>query len=127
MATKAVTITDISLTQDGSVKLLTWAALTQATLDDGVPMSFPEFGDVCIQMTGTLGAGGTVVWEGTNDTTTSWATLNNAQGSALSLTALGIKQCVERPLWMRPRCTAGDGTTSLVVTALIRRINTMRT
>jgi len=126
MATNAVTITDISLTQDGSVKLLTWAALTQATLDDGEPMSFPEFGDVAIQMTGTLGAGGTVVWEGSNDKHV-WATLNNAQGTALSLNALGIKQCVERPLWMRPRCTAGDGTTSLVVTALIRRINTMRT
>ena len=126
MATKAVTITDISLTQDGSVKLLTWAALTNATTDDGEPMSFPEFGDVAIQMTGTLGAGGTVVWEGSNDKSV-WATLNNAQGSALSLTALGVKQCVERPLWMRPRCTAGDGTTSLVVTALIRRVNTMRT
>lgn len=126
MATKAVTITDISLTQDGSVKLLTWAALTQATLDDGEAMSFPEFGDVAIQMTGTLGAGGSVVWEGSNDKSV-WATLNNAQGTALTLTALGIKQCVERPLWMRPRCTAGDGTTSLVVTALIRRINTMRT
>lgn len=126
MATRAATITDISLTNDGSVKLLTWAALTQATLDDGEPMAFPEFGDVAIQMTGTLGAGGTVVWEGSNDKSV-WATLNNAQGSALSLTALGIKQVVERPLWMRPRCTAGDGTTSLVVTALIRRVNPMRT
>lgn len=126
MATKAVTITDNSLTNDGSVKLFTWEALTQTGLDDGEPMSSPEFGDICVQMTGTLGTGGTVVWEGSNDKHI-WATLNNAQGSALSLTALGVKQVVERPLWMRPRCTAGDGTTSLVVTALARRINTMRT
>ena len=36
-------------------------------------------------------------------------------------------QVVERPLWMRPAVTAGDGTTSLVATVLARRVNTMRT
>lgn len=124
MAIKAVTITDISLTNDQSVKLFTWAA--QANGDDGEPMSSPEFGDICIQVTGTLGVGGTLVWQGSNDKTV-WHTLNNAQGGALSLTALSTKQVVERPLWMRPAVTAGDGTTSLVVTCLARRVNTMRT
>lgn len=126
MATKPATMTDIALTNDQSVRLFTWAALLQSTTDDGEPMSSPEFGDICIQVTGTLGAGGTLVWQGSNDKTV-WHTLNNAQGGALSFTALSTKQVVERPLWMRPAVTAGDGTTSLVVTALCRRINTMRT
>jgi len=124
MATKNVTITDIALTNDQSVKMFTYAAMANG--DDGEPLSSPEFGDICVQITGTLGAGGTLVWQGSNDKSV-WHTLNNAQGGTMSLTALAIKQVVERPLWMRPAVTAGDGTTSLVATVLARRVNTMRT
>jgi len=124
MATKNVTITDIALTNDQSVKMFTYAAMANG--DDGEPLSSPEFGDICVQITGTLGTGGTLVWQGSNDKSV-WHTLNNAQGGTMSLTALAIKQVVERPLWMRPAVTAGDGTTSLVATVLARRVNTMRT
>lgn len=124
MATKGVTITDISLTNDGSVKLLTWAS--HANGDDGEPVAFPDFADNCVQVTGTLGTGGTMLWEGSNDKSV-WATLNNVQGSALSMTSLGVKQIAERPLWIRPRVSAGDGSTALVPTMLMRRSNTLRT
>lgn len=124
MTTKAVTTTDLALTNDGSVKLLTWASMANG--DDGEPMASPEYADLAVQVTGTLGAGGTLLWEGSNDKTV-WATLNNVQGTALSMTALGIKQVAERPLWIRPRVSAGDGTTALVATCLARRSNPLRT
>jgi hypothetical protein len=124
MATKIATVTDIS--QDGSVLLVKWSGLANG--DDGAPVQFPEFGDRCVQAAGTFGAGGTVVWEGTNDTAISYGGLNNAQGSAVSLTAAtAVKQVVEIPRYSRPRVSAGDGTTALDVYAILRRSNTMRT
>lgn len=123
MATRPATITDIS--QDGSVLLVTWTGLTNG--DDGSPVQFDEFGDRCVQSSGTFGAGGTVLWEGSIDGT-NYGTLNNAQGSAISITAAtAVKQVVEIPRYSRPRVSAGDGTTSLSFYAVLRRSNTMRT
>jgi hypothetical protein len=124
MTTKAVTTTDVALTNDGSVKLLTWASMANG--DDGTPMASPEYADLCVQVSGTFGAGGTILWEGSNDNST-WATLNNVQGTALSLTAAAIKQIAERPLWIRPRVSGGDGTTALIASCLARRSNPLRT
>lgn len=109
---------------DGSVAMFTWA--TMANGDDGSPAELIPWADRCVQVTGTFGAGGTVVIEGSNDNST-WATLYHAQGSAASFTAAGIRQIVETPRYVRPRVTAGDGTTSLTVSMTLRRANPMRT
>ena len=102
--------------------MVQWTPLTFTGLDVGVP--YDDFGnsDRSVQLIGTLGVGGTVVIEGSNDGVT-YYTLNDQTGAALSLTALGIKgfQAGLLPRFVRPRVTAGDGTTSLTVLMLARR------
>ena len=68
----------------------------------------------------SFGSGGTCLIEGTNDGT-NWYTLTDPQGVALSITTAGIYQVIQVTLKMRPRVSAGDGTTALVVTGLLRR------
>lgn len=66
--------------------------------------------EVAVQVTGTLGAGGSAQLEGSNDGT-NWF----LQGTAM--TALGLQTVVTAAKWLRVNVTAGDGTTSL--TAII--------
>ena len=106
----------------GSVQSWTWGPMANA--DTGAPISLVLWADRCVQVTGTFGAGGTIVFEGSNAST--YATLNNAQGTAISLTAAGLKQVVELPLLARPNVTAGDGTTSLTCVLVVRRQQPLR-
>ena len=79
--------------------------------------------DRSIQVLGTFGTGGTVLIEGSNDKTspTNWATLRDPAGNNLSITSAGIKQVLEFTRWIRPRVSAGDGTTSITVQMLVAR------
>lgn len=112
-----------------------WTPLTFTGLDAGAPIGgqvnvaqnfgggaqdLAGFSDRSIVVTGTFGAGGTVVWEGSNDGT-NYVTLTDPQGNALSITSAGIKAVTEAVIFARPRVTAGDGTTSLTVSAFARR------
>ena len=115
---------DGNIAGDGSVAMFTWP--TMANGDDGSAVELIPWADRCVQVTGTFGAGGTVVIEGSNDNS-NWATLDHAQGAAASGTAAGSRQIVETPRYVRPRVTAGDGTTSLTVSMTLRRANPMRT
>ncbi len=112
---------DNSIAEDMSVLLATWSA--GATGDSGIGVQYVPFADACVQVTGTFG-GGTVTIEGSNDNTT-WATLNNAQGTALTFTATGLKQVTERPRYIRPAVTGGAAS-AIVVTLLMRRPNPLR-
>lgn len=116
---------DGNIAGDGSVAMFTWTPLTTHDAD-GSAVELIPWADRCVQVTGTFGAGGTVVIEGSNDNS-NWATLYHAQGSAASFTAAGVRQIVETPRYVRPRVTAGDGTTSLTVSMTLRRANPMRT
>ena len=79
-----------------------------------------DYGDKCVQVTGTFGAG-TFVWQGSNDGV-NWGTLNAAgSGTAISLTSAGVRQVIENPLFMRPAVTGADGTTALTVTLVAKR------
>lgn len=100
-------------------RLSSWSALTQTGLDSGEPLvlKYPNF---CVQFSGTFGTGGTVLLEGSNDGI-SYFTLNDTQGSPLSITAGSIKQVVEAPRYIRPRVTAGDGTTVIDCIVYSRR------
>jgi hypothetical protein len=102
---------------------ITWASLTNGGPDSGQPVQRPAMVDRSVQVTGTFGAGGTVVFEGSNDGL-NYYTLSNPQNVAISVTTAGITQVTEATAWMRPRITGGDGTTSLTVTVCARR--TMR-
>lgn len=114
MATRNYTIE-----QDANTQTIAWSGLLNG--DDGVPIEAKDFADYCIQFSGTFGAGGTILWEGSNLSGTGFATLNDAQAAAISKTAAALEQGVEFPRYMRPRVSAGDGTTNLVATMFARR------
>jgi len=126
MATRSLTLTSIRAGTpefDPNVpgKTASWTGLTNG--DDGDPLpteAILQYLDRTFQVTGTLGSGGTVLIEGTNDGV-NWATLSDPQGVLLSITALGIYQVIQVTLKMRPRVSAGDGTTNVAVTGLLRR------
>lgn len=103
---------------DNSYALLTWA-LTTANLD-GAPLELLDKSECCIQATGTFG-GATLVWQGSNDGT-NWFTCNNvAGGTAVSLTAAGGMQVIERPRHMRPFLSVAGAGATISVTAMLRR------
>ena len=118
MATKNPVITDLD-PRDGSVKLYTW---TLEGTDVGAPVYMPQWADRSVQFVGTWG-GGTVVFQGSNDGT-NYATLTDAQTSAISKTADALEQVIELTQMARPNATVS--VTSVVVSLLVRRQQPMR-
>lgn len=114
MATKPVVQ---SMLGDSTAKF-TWANMANG--DDGAPIDWTAFMDRSVQVIGTFGAGGNLKMEGSNDGT-NYATLADAQGNALDITSAKIEQLLEITAKLRPRVTAGDGTTNLTVTVIARR------
>lgn len=112
---------DRNLSEVGNAALVTWTPLTFTGSDVGAPVQWVEYADRCVQVTGTFGAGGSVTIEGSNDGT-NYAALADPQGNALTITAAKLEQVLELPRYVRPRVTAGDGTTSLTVTICMRRV-----
>jgi len=100
----------------------TWAALANG--DDGNPLEVQDDNDHCVQFIGTFGAGGTIVWQGSNNGT-NWETLTDAQGLAISKTAAALEQVVEAPRYVRPNVTGGDGTTAITCILIARRSRTL--
>lgn len=121
-----MTVQVLSVTGDSSVPGNTQGpALTGATLawvalkngDTGTPTPAGLWSASYFQATGTWGVGGSVQLEGSIDGQT-WVKLSPAALVAAGFfTALGAG---ERPKFVRPNCTAGDGTTSIVVTGYLR-------
>ena len=109
-------------TVDGAV-----TAVAETTSGAPLPARLCAHLDRTIQVTGTLGVGGTLVWEGSNDGGVTYATLTDPQGNALSFTAAGLEQVTELSEYARPRLTVGDVDTDLNVYCLLRRPNDMRT
>lgn len=85
--------------------------------DTGIAVQVSQFQDLYVQVTGTIG-GATVLVEGSLDNTT-FATLSNQAGAAISLTANGAKQVGETPRWIRASSSGGTGS-AIVVTLLAR-------
>lgn len=98
----------------------TWAGLTFTTTDEGNPVQILDWADYSVQFQGTFGTGGTIIFEGSNDGT-NYVTLTDPQGNAITKTAAAIEQVEEAVRYVRPRVTAGDGTTALVATMFMRR------
>ena len=106
-------------------RLRTWTPLT-ITNADGAPIAYASngMGGVTFEVTGTWGAGGALVIEGSNDGT-NYFTLNDQANAALTLSANALKTVRDQPLYIRPRVTAGDGTTSLTVVAALQKTAAM--
>jgi hypothetical protein len=123
MATITPTLADLS--GDGTVRKATWAAMTFSGADVGAAFPYSAWVDQSVQVTGTFGAGGNVRWEGSNDGT-NYIALTDPQGNALDFTTAKIEAVTEIVALVRPRITAGDGTTSLTVTLVARNGRTAR-
>ena len=117
MPTRNPTVANIG---DSDIVTVTWTGLLNG--DDGLPAAFPQYADArSIQVLGTPGTGFSLNIEGSNDGGTTWGILSNQAGTALTLTAVGIKVVAENTLLIRPKVTAGDGTTNITVIAVLRR------
>lgn len=117
MPTRQATMADISVT--ARARLVTWSGLLNT--DDGSPVDWIDFADRCFQVTGTFGAGGSLTIQGSNDGT-NWSALADPQGNALTFTSQRLEQALELPRYVRPIVTAGDGTTNLVCTLVMRKV-----
>ena len=98
-------------TENINLTRVAWLAVPNG--NDGAPIDIGDLSDRTIQITGTFGTGGSLSIEGSNDGGTTWATLTDPLGNNLTFTAAGMKAITELPQKIRPRVTAGDGTTSL--------------
>lgn len=98
------------------VSSTTWTPLL--TTDVGSAESPGRLADKSVQILGTVGAGGSVNIQGSNDGT-NWVSLTAsstaAPGVSLATAAPGIYQIIENTLFIRPLVVSGDGTTSLTV------------
>lgn len=90
------------------VCLSTWTGLLNG--DDGSYLDAPTLPTKTLQVSGTFGTGGSVLLEDENG-----AVLHNAGGTAIAVTAAGVVKVLENPRKIRPRVTAGDGTTLMTV------------
>lgn len=122
MAVKAKTV---AVPTNVMTDLITWAALTQAGLDTGEPINVEGARSLTAYLAngGTLGLAGAVTWEGSHDGVNFFVmTTEIGVPAALNQVALMTPNMLkERPRFVRPRCTAGDGTTSLVPVLIIGR------
>ena len=118
MAVQAKTITNLSTVNERNCHIVSWAALANG--DSGDPLQMGGSVERSVQVTGTFGAGGTIVIEGSNDGT-NYATIEDSAGTALSKTAAFVEAIGPAVRYLRPRVTAGDGTTALVVTLFAKR------
>jgi len=110
----------INTLSDRNVVLVTWTNLANG--DTGDPVSYPRHADKSAQVAGTFGAGGAVQIQGSNDSS-NYVQLNDNGGTAISITAAGIKGVSENTRLVRPAVTAGDGSTLLTITMLLRATN----
>ena len=100
-------------------QLITWSGLLNG--DDGTPLYLgTDYADRSVQVLGTLGTGGTVQIEGSMAGVT-YATLTDSTGTALSVAALKLRAVVEQCVYIRPRVSAGDGSTDFTVALFIRK------
>jgi hypothetical protein len=87
--------------------------------EDGQPLEIANMADRSVQVHGTFGAGGSLRIEGSLDGD-NFFVLTDPQGNALDITTAKIEAISELARFIRPRVTAGDGTTNLTVTILFK-------
>lgn len=108
------------------MRMVSW---TLANGDVGDPVDMSEYTDRTVDIGGTFGVGGSVTLRGNNAATkpnpassaTVWAPVTDPQANAITKTSKALEAILEAPRWTSPECTAGDGTTAIVVTMIGRK------
>lgn len=109
---------DCVVTTEDQTETVVWTGLLNT--DDGQAFQAFSFRDQSIQFSGTFGVGGSISLEGSNNGTT-WFVLTDLQGSAITKTSASLEGVAEAVKFVRPRVTAGDGSTSLTATMYCAR------
>ncbi|MCA3247404.1 MAG: hypothetical protein ING29_13105 [Azospirillum sp.] len=117
--TPTVTVLDAISNENAGARLVTWSGLLNT--DDGAPVELAAFADRSVQVFGSFGTGGNCRIQGSNNGT-NWATLTDPQGNALNMSTESLEAISELARYVRPLITAGDGSTNLTVTMLLRRV-----
>ncbi len=99
-------------------EVATWTGLLPG--DNGKAIQMPLSSDRTIQFTGTFGVGGSIQLEGSLDNA-NYEILTDPQGNNIVKTGSALEAVTELTAYVRPRVTAGDGTTSLTASLLIKR------
>lgn len=99
----------------GDAALITWT-LTQGQSGESVQLA--AYTDRTVQFAGTWG-GTSISLEGSMDGTT-YTVLTDPQGNAITKTANAIEAVTEGTVYVRPKATGGDGTTSVKVMLLAK-------
>jgi len=109
MTSRALTSND----KTHGIRTLTCAGLANG--DDSAVFSEPNrAGTISVQVTGTFGVGGSVQLDRSNDGT-------NFVLAGTPITAAGIQDITSYAHYHRLRVTAGDGTTNLTGTIILKR------
>ncbi len=108
---------------EGGIVSATWEGLLQSGPDDGNGLHFGNVDGLTVQLLGTLGTGGAVTMQGSNDGGTTWGTLTDKGGVAIVMDAIGeMFEISNRPGLIRPLVTGGDGSTDLDVAVVGMRV-----
>lgn len=91
--------------------IATWTTVHGDTI--GAAMECPDQTDAVVTITGTFDSA-TVVIQGSNDATT-WLTLTDPQGNAISKTASAVEQITEVPRYLRPSLSGGAASDALKI------------
>ncbi len=120
MATRGFVPTELS----GRVHRFTWTGLLNG--DDGDLKSIPGAADMTVQVFGTFGAGGTIILEGSceEDPASNFFQMRDQGDNVISFEVADGESVGPIAAFIRPRVTAGDGTTDLTMILLAR--STMR-
>lgn len=96
----------------------TWETL--ASGDTVNPESVSRLPDKTIQVFGTFDSA-TITIQGSNDAGTTYVTLNDPQGNALTFTANKIETILENPELIRPTASGGSGSTDVDIIMISSR------
>lgn len=118
MAVAKNTDTEFPGPGQGQGFLVQWGPLANG--DTGDLFDMTGFEPLSFQVEGTFGTGGSVSLEGSNDGTNKRA-VKDPNGTAVTLTAAGIAAVGTNTRYVRPNCTAGDGTTALTASLWLRK------
>ncbi len=110
------------LPRAGGTVLHTWNLTTADPTGDAI--SIPGASDRTVQFVETNWGGATAILEGSLDDGTTFFTLTDGQGNAISFTVDGGEMISENVLLLRPRLSVG-GTAAMVQVLLLSR-STMR-
>lgn len=80
-----------------------------ASGDVGTSVELAGYPDRSVQVLGNFGTGGEITIQGSNDGGTTWATLTDPQGNALTFTAAGLEAITELVGQIRPTASEGSG------------------